>query len=55
MIKVNLQQMSKWNVTEDNVKFYDNIMKSKGKVVSLDNRGYIYWLCEFNIFYTDTE
>lgn len=53
MIKVNMQQMSKWNFTEDNVRFYDNIMKNKGSVTSLDNRGYVYWLCEFNVFYTE--
>lgn len=49
---INMKQMSKWKVTSDNVKFYDNIMKTKGKVVSLDFRPYMEFLNEFAIFYT---
>lgn len=54
-LSVNLSQISKWTVDSDNVKFYDSIMKTKGKVSTLDVRGYIDYLCEFNIFYTVTE
>lgn len=49
---INMKQMSKWKVTSDNVKFYDNIMKTKGRVVSLDFRPYMEFLNEFAIFYT---
>lgn len=52
MIKVNLSQMKKWKVTSDNVKFYDSIMKLKGKIITLDKRPYIELLCEFNIMFT---
>ena len=48
----NLKQMSKWNVDQDNVKFYDNIMKNKGRIVSLDLRPYMEYLDQFGIFYT---
>ena len=52
MLSVNMKQMNKWNVTQDNVRFYDSIMRNKGKVVSLDYRAYMELLNEFNIFYT---
>lgn len=52
MIKVNMNQMSRWVVTEDNVREYDSIMKTKGSVVSLDYRPYVDRLNEFGIFYT---
>lgn len=52
MIKVNMNQMNRWVVDQDNVKFFDNIMKSKGKVMTLDSRPYINFLTEFNIFFT---
>ena len=52
MIKVNMKQMSKWVVTQDNVKFYDNIMKNKGSVMTLDTRPYVEFLTDFGIFFT---
>ena len=52
MLSVNMKQMDKWNVTQDNVRFYDAIMRNKGKVYSLDYRTYMDLLNEFNIFYT---
>ena len=51
-ITINMKQMHKWNVDSDNVRFYDQIMKTKGKVVTLDARGYVEFLTEFNIFFT---
>ena len=54
MLTVNMKQISKWIVTQDNVKFYDNIMKSNGTVVTLDTRPYIELLTDFGIFFTTT-
>ena len=51
-ISVNMTQMNRWKVDQDNVKYYDSIMKTKGKVQSLDLRPYKNFLDEFNIFYT---
>ena len=52
MIKVNMKQMNKWGVTQDNVRFYDHIMKNKGVIVTLDPRPYIDLLTDFGIFFT---
>ena len=52
MLSVNMKQMNKWNVTQDNVRFYDAIMRNKGKVYSLDYRAYKDLLSDFGIFYT---
>lgn len=49
---VRLSQMKKWKVDQDNVKYYDNIMKSKGKIKTLDTRPYMEYLNDFGIFYT---
>jgi len=42
----------KWKVDQDNVKYFDAIMKNDGKIVSLDYTPYIEYLNEFGIFYT---
>lgn len=52
MIKVNMKQMKKWNVTEDNVKWFDSIMKTKGSVITLNPQQYVDLLCEFGIMFT---
>ena len=53
IIKVNMKQFNeKWYDYQDNIKFGDNIRKNNGIINTLDARGYIEWLCEFNIFYT---
>jgi hypothetical protein len=52
MLKVNMSQMNKWNVTSDNVKYFDSIMKTKGNVVTLDVRPYVDLLCDFGIMFT---
>ena len=52
VLKVNLQQMKKWRVYSDNVRFYDAIMRTGGTVLTLDARPYVDLLCEFGIFYT---
>lgn len=52
MLTVNMKQMHRWVVNQDNVRFYNSIMSTNGKVISLDYRGYIEYLCEYNIFYT---
>jgi hypothetical protein len=52
MIIVNMKQINRWKVTEDNVKWYDHIVRSNGKILTLDEKSYIDLLCEFNIFYT---
>lgn len=51
-ISVNMKQMGKWNVTQDNVRQFDAIVRNGGIVVTLDARPYIEWLCEFGIFFT---
>jgi len=51
-LSVNMSQMNRWKVDQDNVKYYDSIMKTKGKVQSLDLQPYKNFLDEFNIFYT---
>ena len=44
--------MAKWDVTQDNVRFYDHIMKNNGSVMTLDSRSYIELLTDFGIFFT---
>lgn len=53
-MSVNMSQMNKFKVYSDNVKFYDNIMKFKGKFYTLDARPYMEVLNEYGIFYTFT-
>ncbi len=53
-LSVNMKHMHKWKVDQDNVRYYDKIMASKGKVQSLDTRPYEDHLNHFNIFYTST-
>ena len=52
MLTVNMKQMDKWVVTEDNVRCYDYIIRTSGRVLSLDYKPYIEYLNEFNIFFT---
>lgn len=53
MINVNMSEFrKKWKDYSDNIKFGDAIRKSKGKIMTLDTRGYESWLQEFSIFYT---
>jgi len=51
-VGVNMRQMNRWQVTSDNVRWFDSIMRTKGIVVTLDSRPYVDFLNEFNIFYT---
>ena len=51
-ISINMKQMSKWNVTSDNVKYFDIIQVNKGKFFTLDSRTIQELLNEFSIFYT---
>jgi len=51
-ISINMKQMSKWNVTSDNVKYFDIIQVNKGKFFTLDSRTIQELLNEFGIFYT---
>jgi hypothetical protein len=53
-ISVNMNQMNKWKVFQDNVSWYNSIMKNNGKFSTLDMRPYIELLNEFGIFYTST-
>lgn len=55
MMNINMKQMKSIDqskIGDDNIKWYNNIMKNKGKIVSLDYRGYIDFLNEMNVFYT---
>lgn len=55
MIQINLKQLKKLpldKINVDNVRIYDNLIKNKGKIVTLDERPYIDFCCENNIFYT---
>ena len=51
-LKINMKQINRWKVDSDNVKFYNHIVSNKGSVMTLDARGYVEFLIEFNIFYT---
>lgn len=54
MLIANLKELKKIDINlidEDNVKFYDNLMKNKGKILSLDYTGYINFLCDVGVFY----
>lgn len=53
-LSVNMKQMNRWIVTTDNVLFYNNIQKNKGKFFTLDSMLYHLYLNEFSIFYTFT-
>jgi hypothetical protein len=53
-ISVNMSQMNRWKVYSDNVRYYDSIMSTNGKVVTLDTKPYVDLLTDFNIFYTLT-
>lgn len=53
-LSVNMNQMNKWKVDQDNVQRYDTIMSNKGKFQTLDTRPYEEYLNEFGIFYTKT-
>ncbi len=44
--------MDKWKVYEDNVLMYDFIMRTDGKVLTLNPKKYTDVLNEFCIFYT---
>jgi hypothetical protein len=51
-LRVHMPDMHKWVVYEDNVRFYDHIMKNNGVVNSLDYRGYVQLLTDFGINFT---
>ncbi len=51
-ISVNMRQMNRWQVTSDNVRWFEAIHGAHGKFVTLDTRPYVEWLNSFNIFYT---
>ena len=51
-ISINMKQISKFKVYPDNIKTYENIVLNNGKFITIDARTYVYWLNEFNIFYT---
>lgn len=52
LLSVNMTQMKRWNVTSDNVRYFESIMANDGKFFTLDARPYVDLLCDFNIFYT---
>ena len=49
---VNMKQMGRFNVTSDNVRWYENIIATNGKFFTLTPDVYRDLLCEFGIFYT---
>lgn len=51
-VRVNMAQMSRWPVYQDNVRFFDAIMRNNGVVSCLDVRPYVELLTEYNIFFT---
>lgn len=53
-LRVNMTQMKKWKVDQDNIKYYDNIVKNKGKISTVDVRPYEEYLNGFGIYYTKT-
>ena len=51
-ISVNMRQMNRWQVTSDNVRWFEAIHRANGRLITLDARPYVEWLNTFNIFYT---
>lgn len=51
-ITVNMKQMHRWNPDFDNIRFFGNIHRGNGTVLTLDARPYVEFLNEFSIFYT---
>lgn len=56
-IKVNMKQFRDKAPlpTVDDIKIYDSISNTQGKIITLDTSPYIDYLCEHNIFYTLSE
>lgn len=53
LITVNMAQMRRWaTVDSDNIRAYDSIYKTKGKVLTLTPEVYTEHLLAFGIFYT---
>ncbi len=53
-LHVNMRQMSRWTVDQDNIRYFDSIQRTGGVVVTLDPRPYVNLLDGFGIFYTLT-
>lgn len=54
-ININMKQFrEKYNVYSTNYGLHALILKSNGAITTLDPAPYLYWLNEFNIFYTLT-
>ena len=47
-----LKRKARGKIDMDNVKFYDNLVKSCGKLYTLDKRPYVDFLCELNVNFT---
>lgn len=52
MLKINMKQMNRWKVDTSNIRQFDSIMRTNGKIITLDIRPYVDSLQEFGIFYT---
>ena len=55
MLKANYKQLKELDlnkIDQDNVRWYDALMKNKGSISSLNYKAYVDFLCEMNIFYT---
>ena len=55
LLSINMLQMKRWQVNQDNVRYFDNIYKAGGIFQTLDPRPYVDLLCGFCIFYTLTK
>lgn len=51
-IIVNMAQMNKWVVNQDNVRWFNSIQRNNGIVISLSLTPYIDWLRKFGISYS---
>lgn len=51
-IKVNLESVDQnWKVYDDNVRYFEAIVRSEGSLVTLTPEAYIYWLDLFEVEY----
>ena len=52
-LTVNMKQFNaKFKWYAENCPIGDSVVRSKGKILTLDARPYLHWLNMFNIFYT---
>lgn len=49
---IELKRKARNKIDMDNIRFYDNLVKSCGKLYTLDKRPYVKFLCDLNVNFT---